>query len=75
MLHHRQELDVGEADVGQIVGELRSKFAIGQRSIAFLGDPPPGAEMHLVDRDWATQWIALSRADIHAASLNLYSDL
>ena len=30
---------------------LRGQLAIGQPAIAFLGDPHPGAEMDLVDRD------------------------
>ena len=51
MLHHRQQLDVREAEVGDVVGELVGELAVRQRAVPVQRVPPPRAEMHLVDRD------------------------
>ena len=42
MLGHRQELHVGEPEVGHVLGELDGELPVGQTR-------PPGAEVHLVD--------------------------
>ena len=44
VLHDRQELDVGEAELGHVVGQLFGQVQIGQSR-------PPRAEVHLVDAD------------------------
>ncbi len=50
MLGHRHQLDMGEAHVGGIIGQLLRQFAIGEPARAFIRIAPPRAEMHLVDR-------------------------
>ena len=53
MLHHGQQLDVGESHASHVVAEHRRHLAIGERAIALFEHAPPGAEMNLVDRDGA----------------------
>ncbi len=48
MLGHRQELDVGEPEVGDVGGQLDRELPVGQAG-------PPRAEVHLVDRHRADQ--------------------
>ena len=55
MLHHRQQLDMREAEVGDVVGELVGELAVAQRAVALERIPAPRAEMHLVDRHRAAQ--------------------
>ena len=50
VLHHRQQLHVGEAEVGGVVGELVRQLEVRQRAVALQRVAPPGAEVHLVDR-------------------------
>ncbi len=50
MLHHRQQLDVRESEIGDVVGELVGELAVAQRAVALEWVAPPRAEMHLVDR-------------------------
>ncbi len=50
VLHHRQQLDVREAEVGHVVGELVRELAIRERAVVLERVAPPGAEVHLVDR-------------------------
>ncbi len=50
MLHHRQQLDVGEAERAAVVGELRRELAVGEHAVALLRHAPPRAQVHLVDR-------------------------
>ncbi len=49
VLHDRKQLHVREAHGLRIGRQVRRDLAVGQRPLAFVGDPPPGAEMHLVD--------------------------
>src|ERR1700685_2272626 len=49
MLHHGHQLDVGEAEFGHVVGERGSQLAVSEPAVALLGDPPPRAEVDLVD--------------------------
>ena len=48
VLGHRQELDVGEPEVGHVGGQLDRELPVGQAG-------PPRAEVHLVDRHRAGQ--------------------
>ena len=48
MLHHRQELDVREAEVLRVGAELRGELAVVERLV--VERAAPRAEMHLVDR-------------------------
>ena len=50
VLHHRQQLDVREAERLHVLGEPRRDLAIGERAVAVLGHARPRAEVHLVDR-------------------------
>src|SRR5256884_9654258 len=50
VLHDRQQLDVREAELARVVGQLRRQLAVAEVAIALLRNAPPGAEMHLVDR-------------------------
>ena len=49
MLADRQQLDMGEAHVLDVGDQLVGELVIGEEAVAVLA--PPGAEMHLVDRD------------------------
>ena len=51
VLHERQELDVGEAHLLDVVGEERRRFAVGEEPVPLLRDPTPRSEMDFVDRD------------------------
>ncbi len=55
VLHDRQELDVGEARLLDVVGEERGHLPVGQPAVALLGHAAPGAEVDLVDRDGAVE--------------------
>ncbi len=48
VLHHRQQLDVGEAEVLHVVGQLVGQLAVGEPAVALLGPSPPRADVHLV---------------------------
>ena len=63
MLHDGKKFDVSEADVDQVLDELRSEFAIRKRSVAFFGDAAPRAEMHLIYSGRFAQWIAAVALD------------
>ena len=51
MLGDRQKFDMGETEIADIGRQLVGELAIGQPAAAFVRSPPPGAEMHFVDRD------------------------
>ena len=55
MLHHRHQLDVREAEVGGVGGELVGELEVGERSVLLERVSPPRAEMHLVDRHRAVE--------------------
>ena len=55
VLRDGQQLDVREAHLLDVVGELRSRLGPGQRAIALLHHAPPRADVHLVDGDGAPQ--------------------
>src|SRR5690606_9870579 len=57
MLHDGQELDVGKAGAKDVLGQERGQLAVGQRAVALLGHPPPGAEVDLVDGDGRAQGV------------------
>ena len=50
MLHHRQQLDVREAERAHVVGDGVRQLAIAQVTVALFGDASPRAEVQLVDR-------------------------
>ena len=60
MLHDRQQLDVREAEVERVVGELLRELAVGERAVVLERVAPPRAEVHLVDRHRLA--VGLSRA-------------
>ena len=63
MLGDRQQLDVGEAHVGDIRDEIGGQFVITQEGIAVLA--LPRTEMHLIDRHGHAARIAMApRLDI-----------
>ena len=49
VLHHGQELDVGESHLADVFGEARCGLAVGQRAVVLFGDAHPRAEMHFVN--------------------------
>ena len=59
MLRDRHELDVGEAHLRHVVGQLRRELAVGQRPVRVLRLAPPGAQMNLVDRHRPVQLAGL----------------
>src|ERR1700691_748068 len=50
MLHDWEQLDVSESQPIHMVGQSGRDLAIGERTVVFLGDAHPGAEMNLIDR-------------------------
>ena len=50
VLHHGKHLDVGEAQVGDVVAEVLGQLAVGEGAVALLDHATPRAEVHLVDR-------------------------
>ncbi len=50
MLHDRQQLDVRVSHLASVGRQLRRDLAVGQEAVDIPG-APPGAEVHLVDRD------------------------
>ena len=50
VLHHRQELHVGEAHLLDVVGERGGQLPVGQEAPGLPGVAAPGAEVHLVGR-------------------------
>ena len=50
MLHHRQQLDVREAEPRDVRNELGGELAPRQAPVALRGIAPPRSGMHLVDR-------------------------
>ena len=58
--HHRHQLDVREAHVARVGGELVGELEVGQRAVVLERVQPPGAEVDLVDRDRALQRVALA---------------
>ena len=51
VLHYREQLDVGVAEIFYIGDELIGEFAIREPAIVLLGDAAPGTEMDFVDGD------------------------
>ena len=67
--HDRQQLDVREAQVGHVVGQLVGELEVGQRAVALQRVAPPGAEVDLVDRHRLRAAAARrARARIHSSS-------
>ena len=62
MLHHRHQLDVREAEVADVGAELLGRLRVGEAL-------PPGAEVHLVDRDGAPERQARSPLELPVAVL------
>ncbi len=55
MAHHRHELDVREAEIGDVRRELIGELGVGQRAVVLERVQPPRAEVDLVDRHRAPQ--------------------
>ena len=53
VLHHRHQLDVREAEVEHVVGQLVGELEIREAAVALERVQAPRAEVHLVDRDGA----------------------
>ena len=51
VLHHRQQLDVREAERERVIGERGAELAVGERAVVLFGHATPRAEVHFVDRD------------------------
>ncbi len=51
MLADRQQLDVGVAQVADVVPQRLAQLPVGEEPVALLGDAPPRAQVDLVDRD------------------------
>jgi len=51
VLHHGQQLHVGEAQGVQVGDEPLRHLPVGQGAVPLLGHPLPGAQVDLVDRD------------------------
>ena len=60
VLHHRQELHVGEAHLLDVVGEGGSELPVGQEAAGLGGVAAPGAEVHLVGRAGRGERLALA---------------
>ena len=60
MLHDRQQLDVREAGRRHVLGQERRDLAVAERAVARLRQPPPRAEVHLVDRERCLERVPLA---------------
>ena len=60
MIHDGQKLHVRVSQPFQVVRQLRRQLAIGQRAIAFFGHPPPGANVHFVNRHGLIESVTLT---------------
>ena len=58
MLHDRQQLDVREALGAGVLRQQRRQLAEAQHLLRMLRGAPPGAEVHLVDRDRRREGVA-----------------
>src|SRR3990172_4182568 len=59
MLHHGQELHVGEAHLFNIWYKKVCKLTVGQMTAAPLRGPPPRTRVDLIDRDWPVEAVRL----------------
>jgi hypothetical protein len=59
MLHHREELHMGETHAGDVFGQLRGGLPVSEVSIPFLRNSPPGTEVEFIDGDGRSGSIAL----------------
>ena len=50
MLHHRHQLNVRKAKIGDVRGQLVSQLQVAQRPVALHGIEPPRPQVDLVDR-------------------------
>ncbi len=57
VLHDRHKFHVGKAQALDVFGQERGQFPVGEEAVALLRHPPPGAQVHLVDRHGAVQGI------------------
>jgi hypothetical protein len=57
MLHHGQQLDVREPEVGDVVGKLVGELVVRQRTVSVQRVAAPRAEVDLVDRQRAAERI------------------
>ena len=46
---NREQLHVSEVHLAHVLGQFGRQLTVGQPAVAFLGHPPPGAQMHFVD--------------------------
>ena len=58
VLHDRQQLDVGEAETGDVLDELRREVAVAEHLARIVGRAPPRAEVHLVHRHRRVERVA-----------------
>jgi hypothetical protein len=57
--HNRQQLDVREAQVGDVGGQLVGQLEVSERAVVLQRVAPPRAEVHLVDGDRAALGVGL----------------
>ena len=50
VLHDRHEFHVGKAQALDVLGQQGRQFPVGEEAVALFRHPPPGAQVHLVDR-------------------------
>ncbi len=62
VLHDRHQLDVREAEVGDVAPTARPRARGSERAVVLERVAPPRAEMHLVDRHRLAQRVALRAA-------------
>jgi hypothetical protein len=66
--HHRQQLDVREAHVARVGGELVGQLEVGERAVALERVQPPRAEVDLVDDIGSACGSDFRRCSSHFAS-------
>src|SRR5215510_2065500 len=60
VIHDRQKLHMRVSQVFKVVRQLRRQLAIGKRPIILFGHPPPGTNVHFVDRHGLIESVALT---------------
>ena len=60
MLRDREEFDMGESHIRNIVNEILGQLPIGEKPITLLWNPSPRAQMNLINGGGSSQVVVLA---------------